>query len=163
MSSTTGFSPWQIRLHWLAAVLIVLQVVLHEPIAEAWKAFAEGGQPAFDPVVAGHVAGGILVLLFALVRLALRAGRAAPPPPPAGPPALRAVAGLVHLALYALMLAMPLSGAAAWFLGITGAAAVHAALVPALLALVALHVLAALWHQFWLRDGLMARMVRPSR
>ena len=31
----------------------------------------------------------------------------------------------------------------------------------ALLALVAVHVVAALWHQFWLKDGLMLRMKRP--
>ncbi|MDR0807534.1 MAG: hypothetical protein LBE86_00095 [Gemmobacter sp.] len=30
-----------------------------------------------------------------------------------------------------------------------------------LMVLVGLHVLAALWHQFWLRDGLMERMRRP--
>ena len=30
-----------------------------------------------------------------------------------------------------------------------------------LLALVAAHVLAALWHQLWLKDGLLLRMKRP--
>ncbi|MCL4188765.1 MAG: cytochrome b/b6 domain-containing protein [Rhodobacteraceae bacterium] len=163
MTSPTAYSPWQVRLHWLAAILIVLQVVLHEPIAEAWKALGEGGTAAFHPAIAGHVAGGILVFLFALWRIGLRARRGAPPAPAGTPAPVRFAAGLVHAGLYGLMLLMPLSGAAAWFGGVGAAAGVHGVLVPALIGLVALHVVASLWHQFWLRDGLIVRMLRPAR
>lgn len=163
MSSTSGYSPWQIRLPWLAAVLIVLQVVLHEPIAAAWKALQDGASPAFDPVVAGHVAGGIAIFLFTLWRLVLRARRGAPAAPDADPAAIRLAAMATHVALYALMLLMPISGALAWFGGVVTAAAVHAAMVPALIALVGLHVLAVLWHQFGRRDGVLRRMLRPAR
>ena len=53
----------------------------------------------------------------------------------------------------------PKAGIAAFT--ITAAAELHEAMKAVLMALVALHVLAALWHQFWLKDGLMARMKRP--
>ena len=51
---------------------------------------------------------------------------------------------------------------AAWFGGIDPAAEVHEVLRIVLLALVGAHVLAALWHQFWLKDGLMLRMKQPA-
>ncbi|MCC6305076.1 MAG: cytochrome b/b6 domain-containing protein [Rhodobacteraceae bacterium] len=162
MTSATGYLPAQIRLHWLAAILIVLQVVLHEPMAEAWEALGEGRPVTLGPAIAGHVAGGLLILAFALWRLVLRIRRGAPPPP-AGPAVLRLLAGLAHLALYALMVVMPLSGAAAWFFGVAPAAAVHVTLVPALIALVLMHAAAALWHHFWRQDESLLRMLRPGR
>lgn len=161
MTAPKGYSARQIRLHWLVAVIIVLQFVLHEPIAEAWEGIEEGQTPAFNWLILTHIFGGILVLVFALWRLALRQIRGVPPAPEADPAALRKAAHIGHLALYALTIAMPLSGMAAWFGGIEAAAEGHEAMKVALLVLIGIHVLAALWHQFWLKDGLMLRMKRP--
>ena len=80
-----GYSRAQIALHWIVAVLIVLQFVLHEPMAEAWDKVEDGIAVAFDPVVALHVFGGLAVLAFALWRIVLRQRRGAPPPPGSGP------------------------------------------------------------------------------
>ena len=156
-----GYSRAQIALHWIVAVLIVLQFVLHEPMAEAWDRVEDGIAVAFDPVVALHVFGGLAVLAFALWRIVLRQRRGAPPPPESEPAPLRLAAHLGHMALYALMVLMPVSGAVAWFGTVEAAAEVHEAMKPAMLILVLVHVAAALWHQFWLKDGLMLRMKRP--
>ncbi len=161
MSSLKGYSARQIRLHWMAAVVIVLQFVLHEPMSQAWDGIEAGRSPAFNWLVLAHIAGGGLVLVFALWRLALRQIRGVPPAPATESAPLRMAAHLGHLALYALMIALPLSGVLAWFGGVSSAAEAHEAMRVALLALVGLHVLAALWHQFWLKDGLMLRMKRP--
>lgn len=161
MPVPNGYSARQIRLHWLVAVLIVLQFVLHEPMSEAWDMLEEGQTPGANWLVLAHVIGGGLVLVFALWRLLLRQTRGVPPAPEAEPPFLRLAGHLGHLALYALMIAMPLSGMAAWFGGIEAAAEAHEVMKVAMIALVALHVLAALWHQFWLKDGLLLRMKRP--
>jgi len=161
MPNPKGYSARQIRLHWMVAVVIVLQFVLHEPMSQAWEGIEEGDSPAFNWLVLAHIAGGALVLIFALWRLGLRQMRGVPPVPDAGSAPLRVAAHLVHWGLYTLMIAMPLSGGVAWFGGISAAAEAHEAMKPALLALVAVHVLAALWHQFWLKDGLMLRMKRP--
>jgi cytochrome b561 len=161
MPSPKGYSPRQIRLHWMAAAVIVLQFVLHEPMSQAWDGIEEGLSPAFNWLVLSHIAGGVLVLVFALWRLALRHIRGVPPVPAAQAASLRLAAHLGHLGLYALMIAMPLSGLVAWFGGVSAAAEAHEVMKAALLALVALHVLAALWHQFWLKDGLMLRMKLP--
>lgn len=161
MTLPKGFSRLQIRLHWIVAFLIVLQFVLHEPIVTAWRAVRQGDVLDFDPLVALHVFGGIAILALVVWRLVLRARHGAPLPPEGGPELARLASKLAHGALYLLMIAMPVSGAAAWFGGVTAAADVHEVMKPALLILVALHVVAALWHQFWLRDGLMLRMKRP--
>lgn len=161
MPSPKGYSARQIRLHWLVAVVIVLQFVLHEPISQAWDGIAAGQSPAFNWLILAHITGGVLVLVFALWRLVLRQTRGVPPAPEAEAAPLRVAAHLGHLALYALMIAMPLSGMAAWFGGIRAAAEAHEVMKAALMALVAVHVIAALWHQFWLKDGLILRMKRP--
>ena len=162
MAKPIGYSARQIRLHWLVTALIVLQFVLHEPIAEAWDGIENGASPAFNWLILSHVYGGVLVLIFALWRLALRRTRGVPDAPAGEPEILRRAAHLGHMALYGLMIAMPLSGMAAWFGGIDLAAEVHEVLRVVLLALVAVHVAAALWHQFWLKDGLLLRMKRPQ-
>ena len=60
------------------------------------------------------------------------------------------------------MILMPLSGSVAWFGGVEVAAQGHNVLKIVLLALVALHVIGALYHQFILRDGTLARMRRAQ-
>ena len=66
-----------------------------------------------------------------------------------------------HLALYGVMILIPLSGLVAWYGVVEAAAEVHEIAKPVLILLVAGHVAAALYHQFWLKDGLLLRMKRP--
>lgn len=162
MPAPTGYSRIQIRLHWIVAALIVLQYLLHEPIAAFWEARAAGGAGEFSLLIPLHVFGGLTVLVLVVWRLGLRAIRGVPPPPEAEPEALRRLARLAHIALYALMIGMPVSGAMAWFGSVEAAAQVHNIGKILLLALTGLHVVAALMHQFVLRTGLMERMVRPA-
>lgn len=155
----SGYSRLQIVLHWLVFALIAQQYLFHDAISAAWDRIREGAEAGFDPLVLAHVAGGALVLALVVWRLTLRARRGVPP-------AIESsklqglVAKLTHAGLYALMILMPFSGAAAWFGESEIAAQGHNLLKVLLLALVALHVVGALYHQFILRDGTMARMRR---
>jgi cytochrome b561 len=153
---TPAYSRTRIRLHWLTAALIVAQFVFHEPIAEAWDLIEDGLTPAFDPLVMAHVAGGLAVLGLVIWRLVLRAREASPPA--LGSPLMQKAAHWGHIALYAVLVTLGVSGGAAWFGGIEAAAEVHETLKPVLLVLVAGHVVAALWHQFMLKDGTLSRM-----
>jgi len=162
MSAPKGYSRAQIALHWIVAVLIVPQFVLHDGIAAAWDKVEDGIAVGFDPLVAGHVIGGIAILALAIWRLALRARRGAPPPPEAEHPALKLVAKATHGGLYLLLVLMPVSGLAAWFGGVEPAAEAHETMKVVLLALVALHVVGALYQQFVLKTNLMERMKRPA-
>lgn len=157
-----GYSAVQIGLHWLVAVLILLQFVLHDSISAAWRAIRRGQEAGFDPLVAQHVLGGIAIFALVVWRIALRRRRGVPPLPKEESPALQLVAKATHAGLYLMMLALPISGAAAWFGGVGAAAEAHEVGKAILLLLVALHVVGALYHQFVLRDGIMQRMRRPS-
>lgn len=157
-----GFSAGQIRLHWIVAILIAVQYLLHEAMSEAWDVVEDGGSAAFDPLVASHVFGGILVLLLVIWRLAIRARRGAPAAPESEPAILKLAAAATHFTLYALMILMPVSGMAAWFGRLELAAEAHEAMRIVLLALIALHVGGALYHQFVLRTDVLTRMRRPG-
>lgn len=161
MPSPKGYTRLQIALHWIAALLIVQQYLFKDAISAAWEAIEKGTESAFDPLVLAHVAGGALVLVFALWRLSIKARRGVPEM--VGDSALqRGLARLTHLGLYALMILMPVSGATAWFGGVAVAAQGHNILKVVLLALVALHVVGALYHHFVLKDGLIQRMARAE-
>jgi cytochrome b561 len=161
MAIPTGYSRIQITLHWLVAALILPQFVLHDGISGAFRQLMQGGTPAFDWTVPAHIAGGIAILGLVVWRLSLRTSRGAPPPP-AGPAWQVLAAHVAHWALYALLVLLPLSGIIAWFGAVGAAGEAHEIMTTLLLVLVAIHVLAALWHQFWLKDRLLVRMKRPG-
>lgn len=133
-----------------------------------------------------HKSNGLLILAFALVRIAWRLADPPPPLPAAMPPWERRAARANHLLLYGALLAIPVAGLAlvsASPLQVPTVAfgvlyvpplplprdealeaaliALHGTLAFAALALVAVHVAAALRHRFVLRDGVLARMLRP--
>ena len=136
--------------------------------------------PAKLQLVSWHKWTGVTIFFLVLLRLCWRLLN----PPPALPthmqPWERRLSGLTHWALYLLMLAMPLSGwimssakgvPTVWFglvqlpdlieknkpLG-KSLEEVHETIGFTILALVALHVLAALKHHFMDRDDVLARM-----
>ncbi|SEQ12536.1 cytochrome b [Thalassovita taeanensis] len=157
-----AYSLTQIRLHWIVFILVALQYLLHESIIAAWDQIQKGGTPAFDPLVTGHVVGGVLILALVVWRIVLKLQRGAPALPENEPPALKAVAQVTHLGLYLLLILMAVSGGTAWFGGVEFAAEVHEVLRIVLLALVGLHVLGALYQQFVLKSDVMQRMRKPG-
>ena len=161
----TGYSATQIALHWIIAVLIVVQVVAHEGMETVYGA-ARGGPAATESeqlMADLHIAGGIAVFLLALLRVVLRLRRGAPPPPETEHPALRFAARAVHFLFYTIILLMPLSGALAWFGDVGAAAAAHRAGILAIVVLLLLHVAGALYQHFVLRTDVMRRILRPEK
>ena len=158
-----GYSSTQIALHWIIALLITGQFLFNEPMAEAFESALEGELQPFSWAVWAHIAGGIAILALALWRVALRRSRGAPPPPEGEHSLPGRIATLTHWALYALILLLPVGGLVAWFGGVELAGEGHGLLSNVLLFVVAVHVAAALWHQFWLKDHLLRRMMRAER
>ena len=161
-TAPSGYSGTQIALHWIVFLVVVAQYVLHDAISEAWRAVQRGEEFGFDPVVASHVFGGILILVLALWRIALRLKRGAPKPPEHEPAILKMAAGATHLGLYALLILMPVSGMAAWFGNVEAAAEGHEVMRVILLALVVLHIAGALYQRFILKTDVMTRMVKSE-
>ena len=158
-----GYSSAQIGLHWIIALLIALQFLFNEPMGEAFDSLMRGTVPPFSWGVWAHIAGGVAILSLVLWRVALRRSRGVPPPPEGDGTLLGRAATLGHWALYALMLLLPVSGLVAWFGGVDTAAEAHEVMTSLLLVVLAVHVAAALWHQFWLKDHLLRRMMRAER
>ncbi len=161
MPSPKGYTRLEIMLHWGVAVLILQQYLFKDHIAAAWTATTKGLPADFDLLVLAHVAGGALVLVFALWRQPIKARRGTTALTE-GSPVLRAMARVTHQGLYALMILMLVSGAIAWFGGVDLAAQGHNVLKVVLLALVALHVIGALYHHLVLKDGTIDRMRRAE-
>jgi cytochrome b561 len=71
------------------------------------------------------------------------------------------LARATHAAFYVLLIALPITGALAYYFDMLEMGELHELGKPLMIALIALHVLAALWHQFVRRDRLLMRMVVP--
>jgi cytochrome b561 len=158
-----GYSSAQIGLHWIIALLIALQFLFNEPMGEAFDSVMRGTVPVFSWGVWAHIAGGVAILALVLWRVVLRRSRGVPPPPEGEGTLLGRAAALGHWALYALMVLMPVSGLVAWFGGVDTAGEAHEVMSNLMLFVLAVHVAAALWHQFWLKDHLLLRMMRAER
>lgn len=171
------YSRGAIVLHWLIAVLIIMNFV---------GAFAAEDMPeAQEAVVMGyHKANGILILLLTLLRIVWRVLYRPPPMVETLKAWEAALARVTHWLFYLLMLGVPLAG---W--GMHSAARggqpvsvfgifdmpalpvphdkptaglfyeLHEVLAFAMLGLLVLHVLAALKHHFLDKDATLRRMV----
>ena len=165
-------------LHWLIVLLVLAAVVLAQVMDELPRSVAR------LQVYAVHKSIGITVLALMLVRLAWRFAGPRPLSLPGTARWQAAVAELTHWALYAALIAMPLSGwlynsasnfPLQWFglfnlPPISGRSAelkdfahdLHENLYLVIVVLVALHAGAAFWHHFVRRDATLDRML-PAR
>ena len=103
MSVPAKYTRVAILLHWLMALLIFVNLVLAfitEQIPEDW----------IRPAINTHKSIGITVLGLVLMRLLWRATHQPPPLPSSYPRWERLGAHLAHIALYVLMIALPLTG-----------------------------------------------------
>lgn len=164
-------------LHWLTALCVVLAAALILLRDEL------DGRALRQWLLEGHRHVGLLVLLLFAARIALRVRHRRLAPGGRHSRVVRVMAGLTHVALYALLLAQPLlgwamssaAGTPVHFFGLTLPPLVgededladtlqmwHMNAAWALLVLVSLHVAAALWHHLVLRDHTL-RMMLPRR
>lgn len=156
-----GYSATQIMLHWSVATLVVFQFFVNDGIGEAWRGLARG-ETVDDGLLAAanvHVIIGVTILALALWRLVLRLSRGAPPPPANEPPLLRRLAAATHHLLYVLIVVTPLSGAAAWFLGVEAASVAHGVARALLFVVALLHIAGALVQHFVFRSDVLTRML----
>jgi Cytochrome B561 len=153
------YSRAQVVLHWATLLLLLVSFVSHEGMKAAWRALRRGTETV-DPGLGAqvHVWVGVTILALTVVRLALRLTQGAPKPVEGQPALMTIAAATLHGLLYLLLLAIPATGIAAWFGGVTDVGEVHEVLFNVALLLVAGHIGAALFHQFVMKDRLLARM-----
>jgi cytochrome b561 len=161
--SVRGYSIYQIGLHWIIAALVFAQLIFGESMTEAIEA-AEEGEPV--TTLTGNLASmhyyfGIAILALVAVRLALRLQKGAPPPPPDTSGAVELAGKISHWLFYALLVVVPVTGLLGYYYG-DPYGEWHTYAKPLFIGLIALHVAASIYHQFWRKDGLLMRMVRPE-
>lgn len=158
-----GYSLAQIALHWIIAALVVFQWIFGEEIVPAYRAYRRNTEASPDDLGNAniHVYVGIAIFVLAIIRLAIRLSRGVPAPPEGERPLQRWLAAAVHLVLYAVIFVMPVTGAAAWFLGIHWLGEVHELGKPVILVAVLLHAAGAFWQHFGQRSGVLVRMLKP--
>ena len=161
-ATVQGYSVYQIGLHWLTAVLVFVQLAFGESMTEAIEATEEGKQVSGldSNLSAIHYYVGIAVLVLVAVRLALRLKNGAPRAP-ASSGAIELAGNISHWLFYALLVTVPITGLLGYYLG-DPFGEIHTFAKPVFIGLIAIHVAASLYHQFWRKDGLMMRMLKPQ-
>ncbi len=159
-----GYTRTQKILHWAIALLILLQFVGSDTIKAMVQEVGVTASSAetIPLVVRAHVLAGLLTFVLMLVRVFMRFTKGAPALPKEETAMMKMVAHATHGILYLALLLMPLSGALAWFGQNELAVTAHWALKFVLLAFVALHIGAALYHHFVLKNGLIKRMTKAG-
>lgn len=166
------YHPVAILIHWTVALLISLDFVLGLTVDNFPRSWT-------GAVINAHALVGLAVLGLTFMRLWWRLRHRPPDYPSDFSLLVRRMSHLVQSALYALMLAVPVIGIPTLlyrgrglnlgFFEITSPLArtpeifhpltdVHGYAAYALVALAVGHMLAALYHQFILKDGLLSRM-----
>ncbi|HEU4850701.1 MAG TPA: cytochrome b [Telluria sp.] len=170
------YTSTAIALHWLMAVMIIANFTLGVVMVDI-----PGLTPTKLRYFSWHKWAGVTILLLATVRLLWRLKHPAPPLPDTMPRWEKLAANGSHLLLYVLLFAVPLSG---YFYTLAAGVPVvyfgvielpvligrdpalkevlettHFGLNLLLAATVAVHVLAALKHQFIDRDSVLRRML----
>jgi cytochrome b561 len=160
-------------LHWLTVICVVMAAAFILTRDQL------DGRAVRLWLLEGHRHFGLFVLALFVIRVVVRLRAGKLPPVGDAPWPMRVAAGLTHIALYALLVTLPLLG---WALSSAQGKPVHlfGATLPnvvaadedladslqawhldaawVLLGLVCLHIAAALWHHFVMRDGTLRRM-----
>ena len=167
------YHPALVALHWLMALMILLSLVAGTLLL----ANLPPDSPDKVSGLAGHMTIGIAIGVLLLIRLAVRLSTSHPPHATTGNALLDRIGRWTHWAFYLLVAGMVMSGlgmafGADLFSIVYGGAAEtlppelqelpprigHGIISKALIALIALHVAATLYHQIILKDRLLGRM-----
>lgn len=173
--NTARYSNHLRLLHWLMAALVVLAYVFIEgrgwfPKGSALKTF----------FIQGHFWVGLLVLALVLPRLLARLRTQPPAVEPALKPLVNLLSKVTHYGLYAFLLVQPLMGLLVVLLerggipfgSLTIASPfaldkhlahsiedLHVLVGTAFYYVIGLHIVAAFWHHFYVRDNVLKRML----
>jgi cytochrome b561 len=165
-------------LHWLTVLFVAMLIPMG--LYMVWRGNVTNFDAATNTLYNAHKLGGFLLLWVVVARLAYRFTRGAPPDEPTLEPWQRVASHLTHWGIYALLLVVPFLG----WLGVSlyGARDVlggfrlpaiagedqkaatlvfqlHYWAAMLLLAAIAAHVGAAIYHHFIRGDGVLRRML----
>ncbi len=164
-------------MHWIIFALILLAYLF----INVFDLFPKGSAPRAN-VLGGHFLAGLAVLLLVWPRLWLRLRNGQPPISPPPPRWSDWVGKFTHVALYAFLMVQPILGVLTLQIGGKAVTLFGVTLLPSFVSqpdralghqlenihswvgtifyyVIALHILAALWHHFVQRDNTLKRML----
>jgi len=173
MPRASRYNPLLVAFHWLLAFMIIAALTL--------GFFGLAPMPNADPQkidgLRAHMTGGILIFSLMAIRLVVRMSTTRPAAATTGYPLLDRIAPITHYGFYILVFAMAATGLTTALLaglfpivfGHSGSAlprtfliyptrVAHGIIAFTLVGLIALHLLAVVFHQFIKGDGLLRRM-----
>lgn len=165
-------------LHWLTVALLAVQFAI------AWSMPAIHRDTKPEGLISLHLTAGAVILVVMVLRLLWRFGHPVPLIRDQTPLWQQRTAQVTHALLYLLLLLLPVMGWGnasyrGWTIDLFGLVRlplilptgsplghqlgdVHTVVSYVLLGLIGLHIAAVLYHQFWLRDRIMSRMLAGS-
>lgn len=161
---SAGYSGFQILLHWLIAGMVLFLLIFGESMKEFMDAVREGTLPdAGDQLLAdAHYWVGLAILALATLRVVLRVKQGRPLHDGKDRSPAEWVAAAMHLLFYVLLFVVPATGLLAYYVG-DEFGGIHKIGKPVFIVTILVHALAALVHQFWMKDGTLKRMIVPVR
>lgn len=160
-SSPKSYSLSQRILHWLTALLVFFNLLFPDGMNEWHRSMRRTGSATAQQVASAniHAYVGVAILFLICLRLVLRFFQGAPASPSAEPAIFTMASKFAHALLYGLLIALPVTGLAAYYLGYDGLGALHAEILKTVLwVLLAAHVLGALVHHFYWKTNVLRRM-----
>lgn len=159
---SNGYTALQLSLHWLIVLLVFFQLIFGEDMGR-YNYYVRSGQDV-APLLTGyylHIGVGLVILALTLFRLGLRLTVGVPSAVPG--PALQVRAGeALHYLFYLLLIVTPITGLLAQFVDMRTFGEIHAANKPVFIVFILVHVAAALYHHFVLKDSTLRRMMVPG-
>ncbi len=154
-----AYTRIQILLHWLVAALVVLQYATSGAITRTHSMHRIGWRPSPTDIVLHtlHNRVGLAIVALMVGRLALRLWGGVPAPATTRSVVSMRLAQAVHAGFYGVLIIEGVTGAVASYVWWPISTA-HVILFKVLLALVSVHIAAALWHQFVRRDAVLNRI-----
>ncbi len=169
MKIVNRYHPWLVTLHWLIALLIFTVAFLGIYVDNFVSAAQKPG------LLGIHMAVGALTLLLMIIRIFVRVNTQKPASVTAGNAFFDWVGKVTHIGLYVFVIMTTGSGMLTsmqgnLFQAVKGIGSLpadfftipafvgHILSLPLLVLLIFLHIGAALYHQFLLKDNLLARM-----
>jgi cytochrome b561 len=169
----TRYHPVLVVLHWLMALMILMALVAGSLLLDPMP----NDSPDKAGGLAGHMTVGLLIGALLILRIISRFTTAKPPKATTGNMLLDRIGVWTHWAFYILVTGMVLSGIAtaigADLFSIAFGTSetvitnlidelpqrvAHGLFATLLMILIVLHIIAAIYHQFILKDGLFRRM-----
>ncbi len=162
-SAPVSYSIPQRALHWLTLLLVLYNLIAESSMGRVTRLLSKGETPTAEQMTASdlHLCVGIAILAVTVLRLILRGIQGAPAAPAGETQLFKLLSKIGHWSLYFLLVAMPLTGLAKYYLGNEIAGEIHGEVMKVLLwLLIIAHVGAVLIHQFFWKTNIMARMTK---